>query len=350
MKMTEKLLQLREEKKKLSTEEKALIKRLEEVRERLNQIDKELEKEEDCNQMEVELTDEEEINELNTANIINGKRKRPKEGTYREERVEQGTPKRQKMEKRSEGINDEKKKMETKIKNNEIYKEQDRNIQRKRVKRFQETLSEMRKEENEVEELGNLEEINQEEEITIEGVAGKYKKALRKKEKAIEANKKELRAWYEYAEWFSKKMEIEQAKYEGLGKQTIRRKIYDELEKLLAEESRNRIKKRTQNAEKVYILFKDNLQEMDRSVVTGMSYFEKTKMGEILEMKKQLEGRKDKEEVEESPRVSEIITTDEDIQQEISKITDKEVQELINGIGEEIGNISGTTTPLEEGS
>src|SRR5436190_986448 len=237
--------------------------------------------------MEVELTDEEEINELNTANIINGKRKRPKEGTYREERVEQGTPKRQKMEKRSEGINDEKKKMETKIKNNEIYKEQDRNIQRKRVKRFQETLSEMRKEENEVEELG---------------------------------------------------------------KQKIRRKIYDELEKLLTEESRNRIKKRTQNAEKVYILFKDNLQEMDRSVVTGMSYFEKTKMGEILEMKKQLEERKDKEEVEESPRVSEIITTDEDIQQEISKITDKEVQELINGIGEEIGNISGTTTPLEEGS
>src|SRR2546430_7410249 len=50
------------------------------------------------------------------------------------------------------------------------------------------------KEENEVEELEELEEINQEREITIEGVAGKYKKALRKKEKAIEANKKELRA------------------------------------------------------------------------------------------------------------------------------------------------------------
>src|SRR5436190_16381791 len=94
MKVT--IQELKEEKKKLSEEEKTLIKRIEEVRKRLNKIDKKLEKED---KMETELSDEEEAKDLNTKNIIFGKRKRPEEGTYMEERVEQELPKKQKREK-----------------------------------------------------------------------------------------------------------------------------------------------------------------------------------------------------------------------------------------------------------
>ena len=164
------------------------------------------------------------------------------------------------------------------------YQKVDKKKQKKRQKKFTEVLMNQ----PEMVETGKKESIEKEdqvENITIERIAEKYEWAIKKKGEAIEANKEELKAWYKYAEGFNKKVVEKQKEHPKEGEQTIRKRIYNVLAKLLPGVSREKIRKRIQNAEKVYILFKENKEEMDRVRITGMSYFTRTKMEEILKIR-----------------------------------------------------------------
>ena len=167
------------------------------------------------------------------------------------------------------------------------YQNVDKKKQKKRQRKFKEILIRQPEiiEESRMNLLNEKDKMDQIENVTIEGIAERYKRAIKKKGEAMEASKEELKAWYRYAEWFRKKVLEKQIEFPEEKGQTIRKRIYNVLEKLLPEESREKIRKRTQNAEKVYELFKGNVEEMDKVRITGMSYFTKTKMKEILAMK-----------------------------------------------------------------
>jgi len=119
----------------------------------------------------------------------------------------------------------------------------------------------------------------------------------------------------------------------------VRKKIYDELEKVLPDESREKIRRKMQNAEKVYVLFRETPEEMNKTTITGMSYFTRTKMKEILELKKLMQEKKRGIALTEAPltppeeaseTLSETVKVDDDIQQAVNEMTDEEVLQLTN--------------------
>ena len=237
----------------------------------------------------------------------------------------------------------------------ETYKKKDKENQRKRRKQFQENLLKKVQEQDEME----IEEYQ--EEVIKEGLAEKYQKGVAHNKEMIKMNLKGIRIWCEYAESFLKDIEEEKKEHHNLGLKTIRTRIYDKMVQIVKGETRESIKKNTVAAEKIYDIFKDDIGRIDKLNITGMSYFTRITKSEVLEIKekvKTVNGKiiKQQEKIplilqEEKITMSlETMMIDEDIQQEVDGMTNKEVQELIDEIGGEIGNISGTTTPLEEGS
>ena len=237
----------------------------------------------------------------------------------------------------------------------EAYKKKDKENQKKRRKQFQENLLKKVQEQDEME----IEEYQ--EEVIKEGLAEKYQKGVAHNKEMIKMNRKGIRIWCEYAESFLKDMEEEKKEHHNLGLKTIRTRIYDKMVQIIKGETRESIKKNTVAAEKIYDIFKDDIGRIDKLNITGMSYFTRITKREVLEIKEKVKNvngkiinRQEKIPLklqEEKITMSlETMMIDEDIQQEVDGMTNKEVQELINEIGGEIGNISGTTTPLEEGS
>ena len=179
----------------------------------------------------------------------------------------------EKKRKRTENNKDDKK---------EAYKEKDKENQVRRKKKFQRNLLKKIQEQDEME----IEEYQGE--VVEEGLVEKYQKGVAHNKEMIKMNRKGIRTWYEYAESFLKDIEEEKKKHPNFGLKTIRTRIYDKMVQLVKGESREIIRKNTIAAEKIYDIFKDNIDRIDRINITGMSYFTRITKEEVVQIKEQV--------------------------------------------------------------
>ena len=222
------------------------------------------------------------------------------------------------------------------------------NKRKKQNKKFKEKLDNLLKEKTvEIEEIpeGDNEYIN---------LAQKYEKAEKVTKEAKNMKLKEIEEWYEYAEQFKKKLEKESKERPFVKELTIRKEVYKEITKFLPKKEGENIRKKTQKSEKLWKIIeeiggKEEIKKLEEFSMNEIINWKEREVNLIREKIFFEKGENEESETEEG-KIIEMVITDKEIEQKINGMTEQEVQELINEIGGEIGNISGTTTPLEEGS